>query len=162
VVFLFKGYLIKKIDKMVTKKHIKEYYTSTKILLPLKRPSCGNGFNSQSSDFILRAAQLRVVKDHLNGTLLQVQTLRPYQSGTLGGKTWLYPRHEVSVYLDSSSEEQSVRVDILQSTTRIVYGPMLGSRIPSIFGCFLLGIIVLFGVVYLKAQPYSIIRLLFP
>lgn len=78
------------------------------------------------------------------------------------GKTWFYPSHEASIYVDSSSEEQSVRVDVLQPTIRITFGPTLGSRIAFIVGCFLLGIIVLFGVVYLKAQPYSIIRLLFP
>jgi len=149
-------------NKTITKKHMKEYYTGTKNLLPLKRPSCGNGFNSQSSDSMTRAADLRVLQDYHNTKLFQIKESRNFKSGTLGGKTWFYPSHEASIYADSSSEEQSVRVDVLQSTTRITFGPTLGSRIAFIVGCFLLGIIVLFGVVYFKAQPYSIIRLLFP
>jgi len=38
----------------------------------------------------------------------------------------------------------------------------LGLLIVVIVGCFLLGVIILVGILYLKAQPYSIIQLLFP
>jgi hypothetical protein len=153
-------------NKMITKKHMKEYYTGTKNLLPLKRPSCGNGFNSQSSDSMTTAAALRVLEDYHNTKLFQIKESRNFKSGTLGGKTWFYPSHEASIYADSSSEEQSVLVDVPEPTITIICGSTtritLGSRIPFIVGCFLLGILVLFGVVYLKSQPYSIIRLLFP
>jgi len=151
---------------MVIKKHIKEYSSSTKNLFPPKRQSCGNGFNSQSSDSMTRAADLRVLQDYHNTKLFQIKGSRNFKSGTLGGKTWFYPSHEASIYVDSSSKEQSVRVDALEPTITIICGSTtritLGSRIPFIVGCFLLGILVLFGVVYFKAQPYSIIRLLFP
>ena len=85
-------------NKTITKKHMKEYYTGTKNLLPLKRPSCGNGFNSQSSDSMTRAADLRVLQDYHNTKLFQIKESRNFKSGTLGGKTWFYPSHEASIY----------------------------------------------------------------
>ena len=56
---------------------------------------------------------------------------------------------------------------IVQAISEVMYGffhtlGKLGLFIAVIVGCFLLGVVILVGILYFKAQPYSIIRLLFP